>query len=90
MDASEKASPEAQAAVATLARAISDPEQRKAFVADPRGALGEAYQHVPERLLEGISRMSEDELVVISNHCEALVAAGLYVELPGGGRLCFF
>jgi hypothetical protein len=51
---------------------------------------GVATQHLPDRLIDRLGRMSVDELEIIADHCEELVAMGFYVELPNGGRACLF
>jgi hypothetical protein len=88
MNGGMKASPEAQDALGELARLISDPTKRKGL--DPRSALGDASRHLPDELLDAMGDMSEHELGIIADHCENLVAAGFYQELPSGGRVCFF
>jgi hypothetical protein len=89
-----EASPEAMAAVAQVARIIADPNQRRYFAADPAATLeraGVAVEHIPQRVFEGLSSLSEDELAVLARVCEDLQESGFYVEVPGDGlRCCWF
>ena len=88
-----QASAEAQQALAQLGAVIADPRRRARFSDDPRSALkdaGVAVEHLPDRMIDRLGKLSEDELVIIAEHCEDLVANGFYVELPNGGRACLF
>ena len=86
-------SPESVVAVAQLAHLIADAEQRSAFVANPVGTLEQAgvtVEHIPQSLLDNLTSLSEDELGIVSRHCEELVRAGFFVDVADQGPLCFF
>ena len=88
-----EASPEAVAAVARLSQVVADPEWRRSFVADPIPALESAnivVAHIPQRLLESLQSLSEEELEVLARICPELVEAGFYVEVPDYGRVCYY
>jgi hypothetical protein len=88
-----EASPEAVAAVARLSQVVADPEWRRSFVADPIAALERAnivVAHIPQRLLESLQSLSEEELEVLARICPELVEAGFYVEVPDYGRVCYY
>ena len=88
-----KASPEAQEALAQLAAVIADPEQRRSFAVDARATLEKAgvpLRHLPDAMVDRLGGLGLDELTIIGEHCEDLMAHGFWVELPNGGRSCFF
>jgi hypothetical protein len=90
---SPEPSPEAMAAVARLSTIIADPEMRRAFVTDPSGTLERAgvnAEYIPQRLLETLMSLGEDELEVLARMCEDLTESGFYVEVSGNGRVCWY
>jgi hypothetical protein len=88
-----KASPETMAAVAALSSALSQVDRREAFLSDPEETLKEAgvsVEAIPGELLDHLRGMSSDELRMLADLSERMIAAGLYYELPDGGKVCFF
>lgn len=88
-----KASPDAQLAMARLATVIADDKLRRDFADDARATLEKAgvpLDHIPPSMIDRLGRLGVDELSIIAEHCEDLVAHGFYAELPEGGHACLF
>jgi hypothetical protein len=80
-------------AVVAFGKLLADTELREKFAS---GAHDEALrQHgvepssFPTNVLEIFRGMSAEELRFIAETCDKLVAADLYIKLPGGGVLCY-
>jgi hypothetical protein len=88
-----EASRDTMAAAAALSKMLSQGDGREAFARDPEGAMKEAgfaMEAIPRELGEHLRGMSLDELRVLGEVCERLIESGLYINIPGGGRVCFF
>jgi hypothetical protein len=80
-------------AIVAFTKLIADSELREKFAS---GAHEEALrQHgldpasFPMNVLEIFRGMSAEELRFVADTCDKLVAADLYIKLPGGGVLCY-
>lgn len=83
-------SPEAVAALAKVVHVISRPATRKAFHANPLGALKEAKvdpSHLPPDVLDHLSGLSLEELGLLSRLNKTFVGSGMKAVSDDGGTV---
>ena len=84
--------------LAKVARVIRDPETRRSFKGDRKGALDRAgvdMGAMPSSVIDTLSGMTPDELAAVIRFNDAMVDGGLSVVAegsgkPGGDRVAFF
>lgn len=85
-------SPSGLGALARVAEALGDPEQRQGFISDPTGTV-KGYESLPESVRSTLEGLSHEELDVLARTHQAFADAGLYTDVDdehGGGRVSFF
>lgn len=87
-----KPTPRAHAALARVAKAVSDPQQRESFKRDPAQSV-KGYDELPQPVRTALEGMSEEELSALAKAHQAFSDAGFYTDFEdeyGGGRVSFF
>jgi hypothetical protein len=85
-------SPEAAAALAVFATLIADEGNREKFARGGEEELREAGVNtaaLPRELVDLLVGFDRAQLDLLADTCDTLVEAGFYVNLPGGGRVCY-
>jgi hypothetical protein len=88
----DKPSPEAHGALARVAQALSDAQQRSSFRSDPGGTV-KGYEALPESVRSALESMSDEELDALTRAHQTFADAGFYQDFDdeyGGGRVSFF
>jgi hypothetical protein len=77
------ASAEAMAALASVARAVSDPKRRAAFQRDPRSEVAD-FDRLPAAVQDALTSLSADELAALAKLSGPLIENGFYVKTSHG------